>query len=54
LILPTGDALEALDIGCGTGFLGLELALRGHSVTGIDFAPSVIAQHGRRRLSATP
>src|SRR5882762_7288615 len=26
LILPAADALEALDIGCGTGFLSLELA----------------------------
>src|SRR5580704_556584 len=44
LTLPAGDALEALDIGCGTGFLSLELALRGHLVIGIDFAPSMIAQ----------
>ena len=41
LTLP---AAEALDIGCGTGFLSLELALRGHSVTNVDFAPSMIAQ----------
>ena len=39
MILPTGAALEALDIGCGTGFLSLELALRGHLVIGVDFAP---------------
>jgi ubiquinone/menaquinone biosynthesis C-methylase UbiE len=44
LILPAGDALEALDIGCGTGVLSLELAFRGHRVTGVDFAPSMIAQ----------
>src|SRR5690348_1163319 len=44
LILPAAGALEALDIGCGTGFLGLELASRGHRVTGVDFAPSMIAQ----------
>jgi ubiquinone/menaquinone biosynthesis C-methylase UbiE len=44
LILPTADSLEALDIGCGTGFLSLELASRGHRVTGIDFAPSMITQ----------
>jgi 2-polyprenyl-3-methyl-5-hydroxy-6-metoxy-1,4-benzoquinol methylase len=36
LTLPAG---EALDIGCGTGFLSLELALRGHLVIGVDFAP---------------
>ena len=44
LMLPAAGALEALDIGCGTGFLSLELAFRGHRVTGIDFAPSMIAQ----------
>jgi SAM-dependent methyltransferase len=43
LILPAAGALEALDIGCGTGFLSLELASRGHRVTGVDFAPSIIA-----------
>src|SRR3984893_17510 len=43
LTLPAADALDALDIGCGTG-LSLELAFRGHRVTGIDFAPSMIAQ----------
>jgi ubiquinone/menaquinone biosynthesis C-methylase UbiE len=43
LILPAADALEALDIGCGTGFLSFELASRGHRVTGVDFAPSMIA-----------
>ena len=44
LILPAGAALEALDIGCGTGFLSLELAFRGHLAIGVDFAPSMIAQ----------
>jgi ubiquinone/menaquinone biosynthesis C-methylase UbiE len=44
LIVPAADALEALDIGCGTGFLSLELAFRGHRVTGVDFAPSMIEQ----------
>src|SRR5580704_13383127 len=44
LILPAADGLEALDIGCGTGFLSLELAFRSHRVTGIDFAPSMIAE----------
>jgi ubiquinone/menaquinone biosynthesis C-methylase UbiE len=37
------SGLAALDIGCGTGFLSLELAGRGHSVTGIDFAPEMLA-----------
>src|SRR5208337_130603 len=43
LTLPAADALEALDIGCGTGFLSLELAFLGHRVTGVDFAQSMIA-----------
>jgi ubiquinone/menaquinone biosynthesis C-methylase UbiE len=44
LMLPAAGALEALDIGCGTGFLSLELASRGHRAIGVDFAPSMIAQ----------
>src|ERR1700739_1222905 len=49
LTLPAADALEALDIGCGTGFLSLELALRGHLAIGLDFAPSMIAQARKER-----
>src|ERR1700730_10021690 len=48
LILPAAGAFEALDIGCGTGFLSLELAFRGYRVTGIDFASSMIAQARKR------
>jgi ubiquinone/menaquinone biosynthesis C-methylase UbiE len=44
LILPAAGSLDALDIGCGTGFLSLELACRGHRVIGIDFALSMIAE----------
>jgi ubiquinone/menaquinone biosynthesis C-methylase UbiE len=43
LLLPKRGALDALDIGCGTGFLSLELAARGHRVTGVDFAPAMLA-----------
>ena len=42
LVLPAGHTLDALDAGCGTGFLSLEMAARGHRVTGVDFAPSML------------
>ena len=44
--------LEALDVGCGTGFLSLELAVRGHRVTGIDFAPEMLALAKDKAASA--
>jgi ubiquinone/menaquinone biosynthesis C-methylase UbiE len=43
LVVPSGGALDAFDAGCGTGFLSLELATRGHRVTGVDFAPAMLA-----------
>ena len=42
------DTLDALDAGCGTGFLAFELAARGHRVTGVDFAPAMIAEARRK------
>lgn len=42
LVVPAGRPLDALDVGCGTGFLSLELAARGHRVTGVDLAPSML------------
>lgn len=43
LVAPRGRSLDALDVGCGTGFLSLELAARGHRVTGVDLAPQMLA-----------
>src|SRR6202008_821616 len=34
----------------GTGFLAFELTDRGHRVTGVDFAPAMIAQARRKAL----
>jgi ubiquinone/menaquinone biosynthesis C-methylase UbiE len=48
LVVPRRAPLEALDVGCGTGFLSFELASRGHRVTGVDFAPAMIAAARRK------
>lgn len=48
LVLGGRRAIEALDAGCGTGFLSFELAGRGHRVTGVDFAPAMIAAARRK------
>jgi ubiquinone/menaquinone biosynthesis C-methylase UbiE len=48
LVLPGRGALDALDAGCGTGFLTFELVARGHRVTGVDFAPAMIAEARRK------
>jgi ubiquinone/menaquinone biosynthesis C-methylase UbiE len=50
-VVPARRALDALDIGCGTGFLSLELAALGHRVTGLDFAPAMLAE-ARRKADA--
>ena len=48
LAVPQRGALDALDVGCGTGFLSFELAARGCQVTGIDFAPAMLAEARRK------
>ena len=48
LVLLARAKLDALDAGCGTGFLTFELAARGHRVTGVDFAPAMIAEARRK------
>ena len=51
LVVGGRGTLDALDVGCGTGFLSLELAGRGHRVTGIDFAPQMLAE-ARKKAAA--
>src|SRR5215468_4039537 len=51
LVLGDRRDLTAVDIGCGTGFLVFELAARGHRVTGVDFAPAMLAE-ARRKAGA--
>src|SRR5499427_11157965 len=48
LAVPQSRPLDALDVGCGTGFLSFELAARGCRVTGIDFAPAMLAEARRK------
>jgi len=48
LVLAGGSGLDVLDAGCGTGFLSLELASRGHRVTGVDFAPAMLVEARRK------
>lgn len=40
------------DLGCGTGSLSVLLAHRGHSVTGVDFAPAMLAAATRKAAAA--
>ena len=51
LVIPSDAPLDAFDAGCGTGFLSLELAARRHRVTGVDFAPAMLAE-ARRKAAA--
>jgi len=48
LLLGGRGMLHALDAGCGTGFLAVELATRGHHVIGVDFAGSMLAEARRK------
>jgi ubiquinone/menaquinone biosynthesis C-methylase UbiE len=53
IVLSGRTALDALDAGCGTGFLCFELATRGHRVTGVDFAPAMLAEARRKAAERT-
>jgi S-adenosylmethionine-dependent methyltransferase len=43
LLNSLGDApLDVLDVGCGTGEMAADLAVRGHSLTLLDFSPGML------------
>jgi len=48
LVANGRNGLDALDVGCGTGFLSFELAACGHRATGIDFAASMLDEARRK------
>jgi SAM-dependent methyltransferase len=43
---------RVLDLGCGSGIWGVELAKRGWQVTGVDFVPKALRRAGRRAEQA--
>jgi ubiquinone/menaquinone biosynthesis C-methylase UbiE len=53
LVVPSGP-LDALDVGCGTGFLSLELSRRGHRVVGVDLAPTMLELAGQKAKAQGP
>ena len=48
LVLRDHAGLDALDVGCGTGFLTFELAARGHRDTAVGFAPATLVEARRK------
>src|SRR5713226_689360 len=48
-----GQNLKILEIGCGTGFMSLELARMGHNVVGIDSNENII-RVARRTMQSDP
>ena len=48
-----GQRLRILDIGCGRGWLSLELAREGHDVLGIDSRKEVV-QYAKRTMDSDP
>src|SRR5213593_1276424 len=47
------QGLSILDVGCGWGYLSLELAREGHDVQGIDSSKEMI-EVARRTMSSDP
>src|SRR3712207_4898298 len=49
----SGYGSTVVELGCGTGRVTLPLARAGHTVIGVDSAPSMLAR-ARTRLAAEP
>jgi len=43
--VPLGDALDILDVGCGSGANSLALAAKGHRMHGVDISSAAIARY---------
>src|SRR5579863_2477055 len=43
--IPSGKALDILDVGCGSGENSLMLAAKGHRLHGIDISPAAIERY---------
>jgi ubiquinone/menaquinone biosynthesis C-methylase UbiE len=50
MVIPTGLSIRILDVGCGTGAMGMVLAEMGHRVTGIDLSRGMM-QIGEKKAS---
>jgi SAM-dependent methyltransferase len=46
--LPIGPGMQVLDVACGTGNLTIPAARKGAVVTGVDIAPNLVEQAGKR------
>lgn len=51
-LLPRGRRARVLDLGCGTGLLGVELAAAGAEITGVDLSAEMLRQAQARGVYA--
>jgi SAM-dependent methyltransferase len=47
-----GEPADVLDLGCGTGSLGVLAAAQGHRVTGVDLAPEMVRRARAKGVAA--